>query len=41
MRQRAKEFGGTLRLTNANPGTLIEIVIPARSFVPQKEHAIA
>ena len=41
MRQRAKEFGGMLRLTNANPGTLVEIVIPARSFVPQKEHAIA
>jgi signal transduction histidine kinase len=41
MRQRAKEFGGQLRLTNANPGTLVEIVIPARSLVPQREHAIA
>jgi len=41
MRQRAKEFGGQLRLTNANPGTVVEIVIPARSLVPQKEHAIA
>jgi len=41
MRQRAKEFGGTLRLTNANPGTLLEIVIPARCLVPQDEHATA
>jgi signal transduction histidine kinase len=41
MRQRAKEFGGKLRLSNANPGTVVEIVIPARSLVPQKEHAIA
>lgn len=29
MRQRAKEFGGDLRLTNANPGTLVELVIPS------------
>jgi signal transduction histidine kinase len=41
MRQRAKEFGGTLRLTNANPGTLLEIVIPARCLVPLDEHATA
>ena len=39
MRQRAKEFGGNLRVTNANPGTLVEIVIPARCLVPQEEHA--
>jgi len=41
MRQRAKELGGTLRLTNANPGTLVEIVIPTRCLVPQEEHATA
>lgn len=41
MRQRAKEFGGKLRLTNASPGTVVEIVIPATSLVPQKEHAVA
>jgi signal transduction histidine kinase len=41
MRQRAKEFGGKLRLTNANPGTLVEIVIPAKCLVPQEEHATA
>jgi signal transduction histidine kinase len=28
MRQRAKEFGGELRLQNAEPGTLIEVKIP-------------
>jgi two-component system NarL family sensor kinase len=30
MRQRAKEFGGELRLRNANPGTLIEVTIPIK-----------
>jgi PAS domain S-box-containing protein len=29
MKQRAKEFGGELRLTNADPGTLLELVIPS------------
>jgi PAS domain S-box-containing protein len=29
MKQRAKEFGGELRLTNAQPGTLVELVIPS------------
>jgi PAS domain S-box-containing protein len=28
MRQRAREFGGEMRLTKANPGTLVEVVIP-------------
>jgi PAS domain S-box-containing protein len=31
MRQRAKEFGGELRLTNNRPGTLLEIVIPTNA----------
>jgi signal transduction histidine kinase len=39
MRQRAKEFGGELRLTNTNPGTLVEIVIPAQCLVRQEAHA--
>lgn len=29
MRQRVTELGGTLRLSNANPGTIVEVVIPA------------
>lgn len=29
MRQRVTELGGTLRLGNANPGTIVEVVIPA------------
>jgi signal transduction histidine kinase len=35
MRQRVKEFGGELRLTNANPGTLVEVVIPSGAIEPQ------
>lgn len=30
MRQRVSELGGTLRLANANPGTIVEVMIPAR-----------
>ena len=30
MRQRVKEFGGELRLRNAKPGTVVEVVIPIR-----------
>jgi len=29
MRQRVTELGGTLRLANADPGTIVEVVIPA------------
>jgi signal transduction histidine kinase len=28
MRQRVKEFGGDLRIANANPGTCVEVTIP-------------
>jgi signal transduction histidine kinase len=28
MRGRAKELGGELRVTNANPGTIVEVIIP-------------
>jgi PAS domain S-box-containing protein len=33
MRQRAKEFGGELRLKNVNPGTLVELKIPASGIL--------
>jgi len=33
MKQRAKEFGGELRLTNAQPGTLVELIIPCNSVL--------
>jgi len=28
MKQRAREFGGELRLINTNPGTLVELIVP-------------
>jgi signal transduction histidine kinase len=36
MRQRAKEFGGELRLSNTQPGTLVELVIPAGKSVSEE-----
>jgi len=33
MKQRAREFGGELRLRNADPGTLLELMIPSTSVV--------
>jgi len=33
MRQRVTELGGRLRLANANPGTIVEVVIPSRRQV--------
>jgi signal transduction histidine kinase len=33
MRQRVKEFGGDLRLENASPGTVVEVVIPIAASV--------
>ncbi|MGD0570710.1 MAG: PAS domain-containing protein [Candidatus Sulfotelmatobacter sp.] len=33
MKQRASEFGGELRLTNAHPGTLVELIIPSSSLL--------
>jgi signal transduction histidine kinase len=35
MSQRAKEFGGELRVTNAHPGTIVEAVIPCRSVLQE------
>ncbi len=34
MRQRVMELGGSLRLSNANPGTLVEVAIPVRRYEP-------
>jgi len=36
MKQRAKEFGGELRLTNTHPGTLVELVIPSARAVSRE-----
>jgi hypothetical protein len=33
MKQRAKELGGELRVSNASPGTLVEVVIPFSTSV--------
>jgi PAS domain S-box-containing protein len=33
MKQRAREFGGELRLSNAHPGTLVELIIPCHSVL--------
>jgi signal transduction histidine kinase len=34
--QRAKEFGGELRIANANPGTTVEVVIPSGTPMPRE-----
>jgi hypothetical protein len=34
-------LGGKLRLTNTNPGTVVEIVIPAQCLIAQEKHATA
>jgi PAS domain S-box-containing protein len=36
MSQRAKEFGGELRVRNAHPGTVVEVVIPCHAAVLQE-----
>ena len=36
MSQRAKEFGGELRLKNAHPGTLVEVTIPCPKTLPEQ-----
>jgi PAS domain S-box-containing protein len=35
IKQRTKEFGGELRIANANPGTIIEVVIPSTNVQMQ------
>ena len=34
MSERAKEFGGQLQVTNAHPGTIVEVIIPRSVSVP-------
>jgi PAS domain S-box-containing protein len=41
MRQRAKEFGGELRMVNTNPGTRVEVVIPCDDSAYLHTRAIA
>lgn len=41
MRQRVTELGGSLRLVNANPGTVVEVVIPAHKLEANKVPVIA
>jgi len=36
MRQRVSELGGSLRLANANPGTIVEVVIPSKRHDPRR-----
>ncbi len=38
--QRTKEFGGELRLSNTDPGTLVEVAIPSLSVASQKNHSM-
>ena len=33
MKQRAREFGGELRLRNADPGTVLELMLPSTSVL--------
>ena len=40
MKQRAKEFGGELRLVNTSPGTLVELTIPTASAVREPSEVI-
>ena len=41
MRQRVEEFGGKLRLSNANPGTVVEVVIPVEHQARERVLATA
>lgn len=34
MKQRAKELGGEMRIANANPGTVVEVIIPSTIMTP-------
>ncbi len=38
--QRAKEFGGVLRVTNSHPGTVVEAVIPCQSAIRNRADAL-
>jgi signal transduction histidine kinase len=36
MNQRAREFGGEFRITNLNPGALVEVLIPVGKSVSEE-----
>jgi signal transduction histidine kinase len=40
MKQRAREFGGELRLSKADPGTLLELTIPANLALREASPAL-
>lgn len=35
IKQRAKEFGGELHVSNANPGTIVEVIVPCPVVLPE------
>lgn len=41
MRQRVKEFGGDLRIGNANPGTFVEVTVPIEPLARDSQNDIA
>lgn len=40
MKQRAKEFGGELKLSNANPGTLVELALPCSGVLREANEVL-
>jgi signal transduction histidine kinase len=41
MRQRVKEFGGDLRIGNANPGTFVEVTVPIKDMSRESQSDMA
>jgi signal transduction histidine kinase len=41
MRQRVKEFGGDLRIANANPGTIVEVTVPIEPVARDSQGGMA
>jgi signal transduction histidine kinase len=41
MRQRVKEFGGDLRIGNANPGTFVEVTVPIEPLAHDSQNGMA
>jgi signal transduction histidine kinase len=41
MRQRVKEFGGDLRIGNANPGTFVEVTVPIEPLARDSQNGTA
>jgi signal transduction histidine kinase len=40
MRQRVKEFGGDLRIGNADPGTFVEVTVPIEPAAQEPQRGI-